>query len=199
MPLDKPPAREPVLTPQPSDNNALPDFQTFERALRSEDAMASAPETHGIICGMLCATPVPEPAPWIEQVLGRQPGQARSVAIDQLLMNMYETVESQLDDEGFAFHLLLPDDDQALRPRLRALRDWCEGFLFGFGSLIGVEIDQLSDGRREFIFDLREFCRLETDDSALDDSAEGSLAELVEYLRVGALGARQDCLAAARN
>ena len=187
------------MTASASDSPALPDFDELERALRRDDALAGAAETHGIICGMLCAQPVPEPAPWIEQVLGRDPGQARSAAIDGMLMKLYEVAEAQLDDNDFGFNLLLPTEEAALRPRLRALRDWCEGFLFGFGSLIGKEIDQLGDARQEFVLDLREFCRLDTDDSLLDESAEGSLTELVEYLRVGALSARQDCLAATRN
>jgi len=178
-----------------TESRTLPEFDVLERALREEEALAGAAEAHGTVCGMLCARRAPEPAPWIEQVLGRNPAGPPQPAVDRLLLEVFEVSESQLDEGDFAFEVMLPGDDEAMRRRLIALRDWCAGFLFGFGSLVDADMDSLEAEQREFVTDLREFCRLEVEDSEGGEAAERNYTELVEYLRVGTLSGRQARLA----
>src|SRR3546814_3918507 len=66
------------------------------------------------------------------------------------------TVET-LQDSDMVFDLLLPDDDAALVPRVRALGAWCEGFLFGLASRPGLDLKKLTEEAQEIIRDFTEF------------------------------------------
>ena len=73
-----------------------------------------------------------------------------------------------------------------------ALRDWCEGFLYGFG-IAGVSPDHaLSAEGREALRDIGELTRLDAEQVAEGESEEGALTEIIEFLRVAALLIREE-------
>lgn len=98
-----------------------------------------------------------------------------------LLGRLFEDTREQLNDFGFGFQPLLPDDDQPLNERANALADWCRGFLLGFGYA-GQE-SQTPGACAEILRDFAEISRLDPDASG--EAAEVAYAELTEYVRVG--------------
>ncbi|MFZ5653295.1 MAG: UPF0149 family protein [Pseudomonadota bacterium] len=82
------------------------------------------------------------------------------------------------------FQPLLPDDDQPLADRVRALAAWCQGFLAGLGQ--GGDARRLGAETRAALDDL---AAIGCADAQLDggEEDERDYAELVEYVRTAAL------------
>jgi uncharacterized protein YgfB (UPF0149 family) len=143
---------------------------------------------HGLLCGLVCAgekkiqqrismewfssRPMDDPA--VEQC---------QQAIDSLTQEMFSSIEGV--DIGFP--LLLPDDDCSLQQRAIALRDWCEGFLYGVGLVGFKEKGGLPDQTKEALSDLSEICRMDIDGIVGDEEEEAALTEVTEFIWVAAM------------
>ena len=93
-----------------------------------------AAEYHGTLCGALC---VHKPAD-IDMLRLIDSGDRPPSGNDAQALSVLATLRSQtldaLEDDGMSFEPLLPDDDTALVPRVRALGQWCEGFRYGLST-----------------------------------------------------------------
>ena len=140
-----------------------------------------------MLCGTLCAGGEAGPRRWLHEVLGPRPESSQAVRECRALMRrmMQQTIRD-LSDPEFGFCALLPDDEEPLATRARALGQWCSGFLYGLG-LGGARIHpRLSADAREVLSDLSEFARI-ADDVEGSPEQEDDYTQLVEYLRVGVL------------
>jgi uncharacterized protein len=94
-----------------------------------------------------------------------------------------------LDAEDLSFFPLLPDDDDGLAGRLEALGEWCGGFLAGFAAGLARSgfgsLEETPEEVREIVRDLAAIAQVDAASAA--DSAEGDLAELEEFVKVGVL------------
>ena len=95
-----------------------------------------------------------------------------------------DTVRALRGDE-MEFQLLLPDDDALLVERATALSQWCQGFLYGFGTGGNVSRDQLSGEVEEVLRDLTHISQASVDTGADAEEEEQAYAEIVEYVRAG--------------
>lgn len=143
-------------------------------------------EYHGTLCGALCVKPT-------EQIdllhlldAGDQPPLQSDAQAQQALGRLHEQTLSLLQDDGMGFTPLLPDDDVALAPRVRALACWCEGFLFGLASKPGLDLNACSEDAREIIRDFTQFTKASVGEGEEAELEETAYTELVEYIRVGA-------------
>jgi uncharacterized protein YgfB (UPF0149 family) len=83
--------------------------------------------------------------------------------------------------------LLLPGEEAALPERADALGSWCQGFLLGL-SLGGVQdIGKLPGDAAEVVRDMVELSRAGSYELSGSDEDENAYAELLEYVRTGAL------------
>ena len=142
-----------------------------------------AAEYHGALCGALCARENKDVDPRL--VLESGGDQSDEVALSQLIRLRGETAKAFVG-EDLPFAPLLPDDEEELPPRVRALSAWCEGFLFGLSSGKPLNLKSCSPEMKEIIRDFTEFTHAgvtEEEDAELEETA---YAELVEYIRVGA-------------
>jgi len=178
---------------------AVLDFEEIERRLTEAKAVVGAAECHGTFSGILCAGGG-EPELWLDEILGFDSSDDFAAVANPLLelaLELWQNAESELDSEDFDYSLLLPDDGYPLTQRTRSLALWCQGFLFGFGS--SGQPAALDEVGEEFIRDVREVCRVDSDRADEDDEdqeqeQEQAFAELVEYIRIGALTLRQEAL-----
>lgn len=172
----------------------LPAWDAVADVLAEVDAPTGPAEAHGILCGLLCA-PAAEPATlWLREALDRGPEAPPPEPLDAV----YRDTARQLDDDAFAFELLLPPDDYALALRAQALAAWCSGFAYAIG-IGGVSREALDDDGREFLADVAEIAQVDPGADGADSDAEAAYTELTEYLRVGALGLRMSAPARARG
>jgi uncharacterized protein YgfB (UPF0149 family) len=181
-----------------NESSTLPNYSRFDQALESIGIDPGASETHGVLCGLICAGTSEAHVEWIEDLFRGRSGDDLLVReARQMLGQLYLVSRQQIGDEGLVFTLLLPDDDAELRERARALVDWCEGFLYGLG-MAGVTEKQLVGDAKEALGDISEFTRLDLDNLEVDENNESAYMELQEFLRVATLLIREE-LASARE
>lgn len=100
------------------------------RAVERMHLGVGASDLHGSLVGYLCGGGEPGEA-W----LGALQLKAEALGADDevLLARLLAFSRACLDTAGPYFEPLLPDPDSELEQRVRALVDWCRGFLGGLG------------------------------------------------------------------
>ncbi len=145
-----------------------------------------ASDLHGSLTGYLCGGGSADARHWLD-ALELAPGEVPPVAIPPaVLERLYAECAGWLDDPELGFEPLLPSADSALDARAQALVEWCRGFLGGLGLAGAGHAHALSDEAQEILRDFAAIAgtRFEYDNAEEDESA---LAEVIEFIRVGAL------------
>lgn len=167
-------------------------FIELESALRRGDADYDAAESQAIACGMLAVNTAADKLVWVKLLMGEiDPNNQAQHAAIALLGKLFEQTKYQLQDSNLEFTVMLPDDDVALAERVNAVQEWCHGFLLGV-SLSGVKDHaSLPEDSRDLLADFASIGSSGefdfNDEEGEDAESEEALAEIVEYLRVGAL------------
>jgi uncharacterized protein len=175
----------------------FPDIPQLEDLLFNVDAALGATESHGALCGMLCAQGATDASQWMLYVLGEH--EETSQALQQTgkkLLQIHQTSVEQMNDSSAEFELMLPDDDEPLEMRIEALGTWCQGFVYGL-AVGGIKEDtELPEDSKELIKDILEISRagyvadneaeLSADEEDSEDD-EVAFMEVSEYVRMGVL------------
>jgi len=165
-----------------------PDYNSLNDALVKSAAELVASESHGVLCGMLCAAGKVELNAWLDQVFEEL--DLNNMLIQEaskLLVGLFNDTQSQLNGSDADFQLLMPDDDDSLVVRTEALADWCQGFTYGLVNG-GLKKDrELPDDTAELIRDMVEIARAGHDIDAEADTDEESYMQIYEYVRMGVL------------
>jgi len=170
-----------------------PDYGALLEALDKADADLTTSESHGVLCGMYCATGKIDLITWLNQIFEEYDVTQPAVkAASQLLVGLYEDTKLQLADDNLSLQLMLPDDSESLAQRTEAIAAWCHGFTFGLAAG-GIKDGQaLPPDTTELIRDMVEISRAGHDlveDSELDEEA---YMQICEYVRVGVLLAHDE-------
>lgn len=163
-------------------------FESLSRTLAAAGSSLSAAEAHGVLAGVLTAAPPDSEPRWRDLVL--EPGREAEdrAAYEQaasLLRALAAGVERQLQGRSFEFELLLPDEDEDLETRVRALGEWCRGFLLGLVAGGAKEVHKLPGEAGEAVRDLIQVAEVELGEGEGGEAAERAFTELVEYARAG--------------
>lgn len=170
--------------PGMSDPTTIPELQKVRDALGDLKARVDAPESHGILCGMLSAGGPVADRDWLRQLA---PEEAGDPGANDSLEALYRATIWQLDDPQFSFSLLLPDDEETLGARTEALANWCSGFLYGLGVSGVTESTQLPGEAAEVLGDLAKIASVDYELEQPGEEEEQAYEEVVEYVRVGAM------------
>jgi len=162
-------------------------YPELERQLTHLNAQMQATESHGVLCARFCLEQRPDPALWVQEVIGRQDMNNLQVQAAQIsLAHLYQQTEQAFHAELENFVLLMPDEYEDLSVRLQALVDWCSGFVSGLG-LSGIQMDEsLDPAVKEVLEDFMELTRMEVNVEEGDEN-EISFTEIEEYVRVGVM------------
>ena len=172
---------------------ALPEISILDETLFKVDATMGSAESHGALCGMLCARGTTDLSEWMGHVLGEQEQGNDSLRdLAHQLSDLHQTTMGQMNDPYGAFRLLLPEDDDALDERAGALAEWCLGFVYGLAAGGISEESELPEDTKELLMDFIEISRAghEVVDKEEDDDEEAdeqAFVEIVEYVRTGVL------------
>jgi uncharacterized protein YgfB (UPF0149 family) len=180
-------------TTELQDSSAPPeslDYATLDTELRRAKASVGASEAHGIICGVLCVARSDE-TDWLAEIVPTDTEEVDCVDdLKRLLLELARDSRRLLETDGFDFYPLLPADEYPLRSRSEALSQWCSGFLFGLTLAGAGDLERLPAESREIVTDLANFTTIRG--GAVDEEEEQAYAELVEYIRVGAMLIKQE-------
>jgi uncharacterized protein YgfB (UPF0149 family) len=177
---------EPAITPL--------DYDSLRDSLAQAGAVVTLAELHGGVCGALCAGGAPAAAYWLEDCLDDQELDATE-ELGASLASFVAASSRMLEETGFEFEPLLPDDDAPLEEQVQALALWCHGFVTGLGAnapelaASGVRASDSGEAGAiaEVLGDFTEISRagLSEDEADGRDQADFALAELREYVRAG--------------
>ena len=170
-------------------SNPTAPYPAFAHLIATTDPSVSPAELQGLLIGRSCAGAGFAPEPWLLDVtewLGHPPEEPLS----QALLGLQRMLEQELKSDEMALTLLLPNDDASVSERALALGQWCQGFVNGFGWLIGDR--PLSKDALETVQDLTSIAQI---GDQLDDSEESEIdyMEVMEYLRVAPLLLFTEC------
>ncbi|MEM7705222.1 MAG: UPF0149 family protein [Pseudomonadota bacterium] len=164
-----------------------PHYDTLREQFSSTPMALNPAELHGVLCALLSFDAETDPEAWLRAALGDSlemhelDGEVR-----QSLYWMFDWTRDNLSDQDFAFLLLVPDDEAPLTDRLAALVAWSAGFSAGIGQRAS-DLDLLPPEVGEFVTDLAEVIRADTEVDDADPEAEEQYWELAEYVRLGAM------------
>jgi uncharacterized protein len=160
-------------------------FDEIVRVLEGYSSSVPAAEAHGCLCGALCTTAHYPIERWLEEVVPEDDVSAsQDVDAPAVRLLFSDTLDSLRGDE-MDFELLLPDDDRPLEQRAAALSQWCQGFLYGFGTGAPVKADELPANVDEVLRDLTHIGRASVDAGEQGEAEEEAYTQIVEYVRVG--------------
>lgn len=171
-------------------------YEQLSARLQTLKLPVAADAMHGALTGLACSGVALDSSAWLQRV---------SDCLDDVDLSEHEPmlsalqtwVQGELADGDLRFQLLLPEGEEFLSLRTRALARWVESFLYAFIAS-GVE---LSAEDRELMEDMAAISQVddgETEDgestalSALNnpedaDSNERDFFELCEYVRMAAM------------
>ena len=162
-------------------------YERIERQLARADLEVGAAEVHGLLCGLFCTRRKDAQQRWLDQLLAQTADNDLLVsecrgALDEL----YRQTKSEFDDPGLGFRPLLPQDDQPLQQRAKALSEWCQGFLYGLG-VSGLQQERLSTQTREALEDLAQITRVDLKGLEASEQDEEAFSEVSEFVWVAAM------------
>lgn len=167
------------------------DYDRYTQLFSDHGAAGNPSELHGHLIGRLSAGSRLDHGAWLsvatEVIDGTSaPGEAGKI----LLLQLHDASLAQLSGSGFELTLLIPDDSATIDHRTRALGQWCEGFLGGFGL---VEREQeLSEEVDSVLKDFAAIAQVQAD---LEESEanEVDFMEVMEYVRMAVLMVFSEC------
>jgi yecA family protein len=161
-------------------------YQNVTQALQRAGVPLEAAEAHAIVCGFVCGSQGAKADQlWLDQMFEEiDMSNVLARECENLLLQLKNQAMQSINSPEFEFAPLLPDDDESIEIRAGAMKQWCDGFLFGLG-LSGYS-RRVSPEAREFLQDLTAISRLQTDASPSEEQ-ETAYAEVLEYIRVGVL------------
>lgn len=167
-------------------DSILPDFSSIQHCLDKLGATADTAEVHGSLCGLLIDNR--SSSEWLSTALNKTPAGNDLLATEHIkqLTDLYNISKQQLNDSVLSLELLLPTDDVDLALRLEALTHWCQGFLFGLGSISKLDEKNMHADVKEFMNDLLGITQMDVDESSSNET-EQDFAEIVEYVRMGVI------------
>lgn len=171
----------------PSHSDA-PDYAELAAAMQRCSMPQTPAESQGFALGLYVARVAEPLASWQKELYSDLDpadvlaGECRS-ALDRVFANVFAADDS----EPMQLTLLLPQDIVVDSARVGAVRDWCQGFLFGFGLGGERAAGRLSDQSRELLQDIAEMTRLDTEGVENNAENQSALIEIEEFLRVGVM------------
>jgi len=166
--------------------NVTPDYNALTSALSQQGVGMTPAEMHGLLSGILCGGN--QDASWktLVQDLTNE-GMAFSQSLASPLQALRDSTANTLEEEGYLFQLMLPDDDDiSVFDRADALAGWVNHFLLGLG-VTQPKLEKVTGETGEAIDDLRTIAQLGYDEDEDQEELEQSLEEVIEYVRVAAL------------
>lgn len=144
---------------------------------------------HGSIAGVLSAGKRMTQEDWVDwafDLIGAS--EEIEEAHVTIVQGLYFKTLRELEDEGLAFALLLPDEETPMTDRLLALSEWAGSFLGAFGATgVVKETSDMPATLQEILEDLSEIAQVDAESASDAGTAEEDFMAVAEHVRVSAL------------
>lgn len=104
---------------------ALPSYSDINDIMQTLDCGLEAAESHGVLCGLLCAGQPINADNWLPMACATPNIEQKLDDVEKMLMKTVFSVSYEdLNAVDMPFNLLLPDDNVTLRNRQECLAPW---------------------------------------------------------------------------
>ncbi|MBB6094331.1 hypothetical protein HNQ60_003212 [Povalibacter uvarum] len=158
-------------------------FPEIVKAMQSVGSAVPVAEGHGCLCGALCITQDYSLDRWLEELVPVEEGAVVPDDVGQVMKLLYADTVRALRGEDMDFQPFLPDDDVKLEQRTAALSQWCQGFLYGLGSVRKIDAENMPRSIDEVLVDFTNIGRAEVEPGVESEEDEEAYVEVVEYVR----------------
>jgi hypothetical protein len=175
---------------------ALISYEQLSARLQTLQLSVETEVLHGVLTGLACSGTTRDSAAWLAQLSDC----LEDIALEQhepMLSALQTWVSGELAGGDLSFQLLLPDSEEFLSVRTRALARWSENFLYAFIAS-GVV---LSPEDREVLEDIAAISQVDDGESPNDaeknisalnnpedaENNERDFFELCEFVRLAAM------------
>ncbi|GAA6186240.1 MULTISPECIES: UPF0149 family protein [Alteromonadaceae] len=161
-------------------------YEELSTLLEQHNILTDASEVHGIFCGMLSGGMALESQEWSVALNDSiNQGDALPNEVQVQLTALYNDTCQQLLETDFTLTLCMPDDSAPINERGKALINWIQGFMLGFG-LHQADLTACSADVKEALEDFYEISRMD-ETMPENEEAEKALFEVIEYVRVSCM------------
>jgi len=161
----------------------IPAFDDFSYVLAQADTPTSPSELHGVLSGLICVEHWLNGGSWLDIILKRIGSHTRLDSKHQeMVLGLYDIICRQLGGLEDEFQLLLPNENQPIAERAKALSNWCQGFLYGL-ALGGDPIDEESpDMVHEALRCISEIAQLDFDQIEVTEMDGIAYEGVIEFI-----------------
>jgi uncharacterized protein YgfB (UPF0149 family) len=89
--------------------------------------------------------------------------------------------------DSFSIDLIRPEDDYPLEQRAKAIGEWCQGYLTGYGLVPNKDGKELEGESKEALQDLGEIAKIDFEMSEPDEEMEKAFMTVCEHVKMSAL------------
>ncbi|AKE51114.1 UPF0149 family protein [Kangiella geojedonensis] len=89
--------------------------------------------------------------------------------------------------DSFSIDLMKPEDDLPLEQRAKAVGEWCQGYLTGYGLVPQKDDKKLEDESKEALEDIGEIAKIDFEMSEPDEEMEKAFMTVCEHIKMSAL------------
>ncbi|MDT0593532.1 UPF0149 family protein [Glaciecola petra] len=167
-------------------SNNYNSYESISTILQQHDVVVDAAEIQGILCGMLAGGMDLDDREWTNALndVVNQGDKMHPKVIDQTTQ-MYDKLCQEFVEADFALKMCLPNDDEPLNERGKALVSWVQGFMLGFG-LQQQDLSNCSEEVKEALDDFSQISKMD-EEMTDDEESEQAFFEVVEYVRIGTM------------
>ncbi len=174
---------------------AFEELNTLSEFLATLEYSYELSEIQGMCLGIICTGRGKDMAYWQMQIektiLGEELNQLPHEC-QQLLEKLLKISFQALTHPMLELHLLLPDDEIPLETRLKAVSDWCKGFIYGLGLGSPEPSVWNQPNVSEALADIAQIQKIEIQSEESHDN-EKDYIELVEYLKIATILIFEEC------
>lgn len=161
-------------------------YGAFSTLLQTHNIVVDAAEIHGILCGMLAGGMNIDDQDWIDALADViNQGDSLPLPVQKQVDYMFNQICQEFIEADFALQLYLPADEESINVRGKAVVEWVQGFLLGFG-LHQNDLTNCSAEAKEALEDFTEIARLD-EEMEENEESEQAFFEVIEYVRISAM------------
>ncbi len=165
---------------------ALPCYKVIQGLLDEMAITVAVSEVHGQLCGLLSTGVFDKATVYIQELIEKVDLITFEKQIKQLITIVDISIK-QLSSATFEFHLLLPDDEEPLEERAKALSLWCQGYS---DALLNsdINIDAIAHEEvKEAFFHISEIATIDYTYTTVTEEDERAYTEVYEYVRMAVM------------
>lgn len=147
-----------------------------------------SPETHGTLCGFLCAGLKTDGKAWLESLLA-------TIDIEDLnnrpsrkmLIDLYNYILHQFIESRIELHPTISNQSEDLETRAEALSNWCYGFLLGLRQT-GIDMSKSPiDDIQEIHYRISDIATIDYEHVDIRAEDETAFSDVLNYIHTSVL------------